>query len=374
MSQQKPRIRVAVVFGGRSGEHAISCATAAAVLRELDRDRYDVIPVGITTAGRWVLLPDQPEQLEGGTAQVDTLVTSNSSVVVPIEGAPRVKLVELESRQTPRELGQVDVVFPLLHGPFGEDGTIQGMFEMADVRYVGSGVLASAVGMDKHFTKIALEAAGLPVGPYTVITDRRWHTDADAALAEAQQLEYPLFVKPARAGSSLGITRVTRAQDLPAAIEEARRHDPKVIVEQGIAGREVECGVLQGHHGAAPRTSPLGEIVMHSQRAEFYDWQTKYFDTEGFTMACPADLPPEQVARVQELAARAFEALECEGLARVDFFVTPDGQPVINEINTMPGFTPYSMFPVMWQAAGMNYSQLLDDLIQLALERPLGLR
>lgn len=374
MNKQNSRIRVAVVFGGRSGEHSISCATAAAVLRELDRSRYDVVPIGISTTGRWVVVPDQPEKLEGGTAQVDTLASPTGDVVVPFTGQDVAQLAELIPPEQAREVGPVDVVLPLLHGPFGEDGTIQGLFEMADVRYVGSGVLASAVGMDKHFTKIALQAAGLPVGPYVVITDRRWRTDRQGALQEARSLQFPVFVKPARAGSSLGITRVTQAGELAAAIDEARIHDPKVIVEQGIVGREIECGVLQGHGDSGPRTAPLGEIVMHSDHASFYDWQTKYFDAAGFTMRCPADLPQSVAREIQDLAGQAFDALGCEGLARVDFFVTKDGQPVINEINTMPGFTPFSMFPVMWQAAGMSYRELLDDLITLALERPVGLR
>lgn len=364
------RIRVAVVFGGRSGEHSISCATAAGVLRELDRERFDVVPVGITRRGKWVLVPDEPALLEGGRAEVDG---SAAALMLSLEAAAGATLVP-GGPQLPEALGAVDVVLPLLHGPFGEDGTIQGLLEMAEVRYVGSGVLASAVGMDKHFMKVVLQGAGLPVSPYVVATPSRWQRDRSAVLDAVASLHFPVFVKPARAGSSLGISRVERLEDVEAAVEAARVHDPKVIIEAGLEGREIEVGVLQGHHGEPPRTAPPGEIVMHSDVATFYDYDTKYFDTEGFSMVCPTELAPEHEAALRDIAARAFEVLECEGLARVDFFLTPTGEAVINEINTMPGFTPFSMFPVMWQAAGMSYGELVSDLIELALERPTGLR
>ena len=364
------RIRVAVVFGGKSGEHSISCSTAAGVLRALDPARFEVIPVGITREGSWVIAPEDPTLIEGGRAEVDE---TGAALALALNGADSALVVK-EASEIPQRLGHVDVVFPLLHGPFGEDGTIQGLFEMADIRYVGSGVLGSAVGMDKHFMKVALIAAGLPVGPYVPVPPRRWRTDRDAVLAEISALTFPVFVKPARAGSSLGISRVERIEDVPAAIAEAQRHDPKVIVEEGIDGREVECAVLQGHGDAEPRTAPLGEIVVDPEHADFYDFESKYFDTEGVTLRCPADVPAEASEEIRALAARAFEALDCEGLARVDFFLTPDGRPIINELNTMPGFTPFSMYPVMWQAAGLSYPELVAELIQLALERPVGLR
>lgn len=364
------RVRVAVVFGGQSGEHSVSCATAAGVLREIDRERFEVIPVGITREGRWVEVPDEPALLEGGRAEVPD---AGGTVVLPPDGAGSARLWVISPGGPPTDLGAVDVVFPLLHGPFGEDGTIQGLLELADVRYVGSGVLSSAVGMDKHFMKVALEAAGLPVGPYVVVTPQRWERDPDGVLSEIADLALPVFVKPARAGSSLGITRVERPEDVAAAIRAAQEHDPKVIVEEGLAGREIECGVLGGRHGVAPRTAPPGEIVMHSGAAAFYDFETKYFSTEGFHMECPAELEPAEVGLVQDLAARSFEALGCEGLARVDFFLD-GGRAVVNEVNTMPGFTPFSMFPVMWARAGMGYGDLVAELIELALERPTGLR
>lgn len=360
-----------MIFGGKSGEHSVSCATAAGVLRAIDRERFDVVPIGITREGAWVRMPDDPALLEGGTAEVAEITTAVGSVVV--DSARASELVEIEGGGAV-DLGRIDVVLPLLHGPFGEDGTIQGFFEMAGVRYVGSGVLSSALGMDKHFTKIALRGAGLPVARHVLVSDARWEHERDAVLAEAEQLGLPMFVKPSRAGSSLGISRVSDPADLPAAIEAARVHDPKVIIEEALAGREVECGVIGGRGGTRPRVAPLGEVVMHSETADFYDYETKYFDAEGFSMVCPAELPPEVAERVQEMAIEAFQALDCEGLARVDFFVDDAGVPTINEINTMPGFTPYSMFPVMWQQAGMTYAGLVTELLELALERRLGLR
>jgi len=364
------KVRVAVVFGGRSGEHSVSCATAAGVLRAIDRDAYDVVPVGITRDGRWVLAPDDPALLEGGRAEI---TADGAQVLVPFGDAPA-PLVVAEPGQVPHQLGAVDVVLPLLHGPYGEDGTIQGLLEMAGTRYVGSGVLASAAAMDKHYMKIVLAGHLLPVGPYTVITPRLWRTDKAAALDAVASLGLPVFVKPARAGSSLGITRVERPEDLEAAVLEAQRHDPKVVVEGAINGREIECAVLEGHGDDAPRTSVPGEIVLDAPAAGFYDYETKYLDTAPLTMAIPADLPEDVVARVQQLAGQAFEALGCEGLARVDFFYTDHGDVVINEVNTMPGFTPYSMYPALWEASGLPYPDLIDELVSLALERSAGLR
>ncbi|SNU00899.1 D-alanine-D-alanine ligase [Ruaniaceae bacterium KH17] len=365
------KARVAVIFGGKSGEHPVSCATAAGVLRAIDRERFEVVPIGITREGAWVLMPDAPELLEGGTAEVSEVTTALGSVVV--DSARTSELVEIHG-EAAVDLGPIEVVLPLLHGPFGEDGTIQGFFEMTDVRYVGSGVLASALAMDKHFTKIALRGAGLPVAQHVLVSNARWRHERQAVLAESERLGLPLFVKPSRAGSSLGITRVTDFAELPAAIEAAREHDPKVIVEAALSGREIECGVIGGRDGGTPRVAPLGEVVMHSQTSDWYDYETKYFDSDGFSMVCPADLPEAVAERVQEMAVAAFQALDCEGLARVDFFVDDDGTPTINEINTMPGFTPYSMFPVMWQKAGLSYPELVTELIELALQRPLGLR
>jgi len=366
------RPRVMVLFGGRSGEHAISCATAGGVLRAIDRDRYDVVAVGITHAGQWVLVDDDPDRWairDGHLPQVEDTATH---VLLPQGTADR-EVQVLRDGQLGSPLGAVDVVFPLLHGPFGEDGTLQGLLELADVRYVGSGVLASAVGMDKHMMKLVLAGSGLAVGPFRVLPAGRRPDQAmlDALVAD---LGLPLFVKPARAGSSLGISRVDDPAALAAAVDEARRHDPKVIVEAGLVGREIECGVLGGRAGAPPRASLPGEILVTDSRHAFYDFEAKYLDEAGVTLACPADLAPDVVQRVQDVAVRAFEAVGCEGLARVDVFVTEGGEVVVNEINTMPGFTPYSMYPRMWEVTGVDYASLVDQLVQLALERPTGLR
>jgi len=362
-----------VLFGGRSGEHGISCVTAGGVLRVIDRDAYDVLAVGITRSGRWVLAPDDPDRwtiVDGRLPEVqDTAVH-----VLPPQAADDLDVRVLEPGRPPRSLGPVDVVFPLLHGPFGEDGTVQGLLELADVRYVGAGVLASALGMDKHMMKLVLAGHGLPVGPFEVLRPGQPERDPDGTLARVAALGLPVFVKPARAGSSLGISRVDDLTDLPAAVAAARVHDPKVIVEAAVVGREVECGVLGGRDGQPARASLPGEIVVTDPRHTFYDFEAKYLDESGVRLAAPADLPADVVAQVQDVAVRCFEAIEAEGLARVDVFVTPQGRVVVNEINTMPGFTPYSMYPRMWHASGLGYAELVDELLRLALARPAGLR
>jgi D-alanine-D-alanine ligase len=371
-AQPSRRPRVAIVFGGRSSEHAVSCATAAGVLRAIDRSKYDIVPIGISRDGQWVLVEDDPTRFELTAGRTPEVESSAAHVVLPLS-TRETSLTVLEAGQPPRELGQVDVVFPLLHGPFGEDGTLQGFLEMSDVRYVGSGVLASAAGMDKHYMKVVFAGHGIPIGPYAVITDRAWRSDRAAAMASCEGLTYPLFVKPARAGSSMGITKVDAPAGLEAAIEAAREHDPKVLVEAGIAGREIECAVLEGHGTDAPRTSHVGEIAVHDNHA-FYDFEAKYLAEADVDLSCPADVPPAVSDEVRRLAAAAFESLGCEGLARVDCFYTDDGRVLVNEINTMPGFTPTSMYPRMWAATGLTYPELIDELLELALERRTGLR
>lgn len=365
------RPRVLLLFGGRSSEHPISCVTAAGVLHAADRQRWDVVPVGVARSGLW-----SPDELDVASFRLD----GDALPEVPEPEAP-VSLralpdgaVELTAADG-SSLGPVDVVFPLLHGPWGEDGTLQGMFESLGLPYVGCGVLASAVGMDKHFMKVAFQAAGLEVGPWETITARDWARDPEAALARAGALAYPLFVKPARAGSSFGITRVTEPAGLRAAVEEARRFDPKVVVEAGIVGREIECAVLDGHGAAAPRASLPGEIVVAHDEGEtqFYDFESKYQDTGTTQLSCPAELPEEEIERLRALAIRAFEAVDGSGLGRCDFFFTPDGRWVVNEINTMPGFTPISMYPAMWERTGLSYDDLISELLDLALERGVGL-
>ncbi len=353
------RTRVAVVFGGRSTEHAISCVSAGSVLAAIDRDRYDVVAVGITPEGRWVLGPDDPALL-AITDGVLPGVDGGRAVALP--GDPTAGgLVPLEDG--PGLLGAVDVVFPVLHGPYGEDGTVQGLLELAGVPYVGSGVLASAAAMDKAIAKVLLRDAGLPVADCVVLREGD-PTDGVAALG------LPVFVKPARGGSSIGISRVDDLADLDVALRDGWAADPKVVVERGVAGREVELGVLQGPGGL--EVSVPAEVRVSADHA-FYDFEAKYL--AGATeLDVPADLPAEVTARLQEMSRTAFRALGCEGLARVDFFVGPDGSPTLNEVNTMPGFTPTSMFPRMWAASGVAYPELVDRLLQAALSRPTGLR
>ncbi|MEU2569093.1 D-alanine--D-alanine ligase family protein [Streptomyces althioticus] len=371
---RKPR--VAVVFGGRSSEHGISVVTAGAVLKAIDRTRYDVLPIGITQDGRWALTADEPERMaiaERRTPSVDQLAESTEgAVVLPVDPADR-EVVYSEPGSVPKALGEVDVVFPVLHGPYGEDGTLQGLLELSGIPYVGSGVLSSAVGQDKEYMKRVFTSFGLKVGPYLVIRPREWARDEAAARKRivdfAGEHGWPLFVKPARAGSSIGITKVDDLAGLDDAVAEARRHDPKILVEAALRGREIECGVLEFEDG--PRASLPAEIPPPDTHA-YYDFEAKYIDsTPGMV---PAPLTDEETAEVRRLAVEAFDAASCEGLVRADFFLTEDGEFVINEINTMPGFTPISMYPQMWQATGVSYQELVDLLIQAALRRSTGLR
>jgi D-alanine-D-alanine ligase len=373
MNEPTRKPRVAVVFGGRSSEHAISCVTAGSVLQAIDRDAYEVVPVGIATDGRWVLESGDPDLLQIKGPDHLPAVDGERATIALARDSAGTDLVVTEPSHPPRTLGEVDVVFPLLHGPFGEDGTIQGLLDLADVRYVGSGVTASAVMMDKHVMKVLLASAGLPVGPYTVITDKEWRRDRAAAMDAVHALSWPVFVKPARAGSSMGITKVSEPAALEAAIEAAREHDPKVVVEAAVFGREIECGVLEGHGTEPTRTSELGECIV-VQNHEFYDYEAKYLAVGDVQLETPADVPAGLAEVIRDMAARAFDVAGCEGLARVDFFLTDTGDVLVNEVNTMPGFTPHSMYPRMWAATGMSYPDLIDELIALALERRTGLR
>jgi D-alanine-D-alanine ligase len=358
------KLVVALLFGGRSSEHSISCATAAGVLAAIDRRRYDVIPVGITKEGAFTLQPDDAS-LFTLNAQDLPVVHDNGSRIHWPENAVTHELTVTESGES-RALGRVDIVFPILHGPWGEDGTIQGMLELVDLPYVGSGVLASSLGMDKHFTKTVLQQAGIPVAPWLTVTSYEWRSDPDAVRAAATRLGLPSFVKPARAGSSVGVSKVKQAAELDAAIERALAEDDRVLIESALVGREVEIAVLGGRPGEATRASVAGEIVVSGR--DFYDFAAKYLDAPGIDLVCPADLSAEELATMQALAVKAFDAIGGEGLARVDFFLTADGF-VINEINTMPGFTPISMFPRCWQESGLSYPALIDELITVALAR-----
>jgi D-alanine-D-alanine ligase len=364
---RKPR--VAVLFGGRSSEHAISCLTAGSVLQAIDPSEYDVVPVGITRDGRWVLVDGDPTRL----AIIDGRLPSVDDAADEVVITGRRELVVSQRGQSPRSLGSIDVVLPLLHGPYGEDGTLQGLLEMADVRYVGSGVLSSALAMDKHFMKLVLAAQGLPICRYIVVQPHEWKKDPAGVVDAVAALHWPVFVKPARGGSSIGISKVSGPDGLASAIEKARDHDPKVLVEECVVGREIECGVLESSDGTWPDVSLPAEIRVASTR-EFYDFEAKYLPEENTALDVPADLSSSLASTVQELAAKAFLALACEGLARVDFFVRPDGSVLLNEVNTMPGFTPQSMFPRMWAANGMTYAELISRLLRTALARSTGLR
>jgi D-alanine-D-alanine ligase len=334
------------------------------VLAAIDRRRYDVIPVGITKEGAFTLQPDDASAF-ALNAQDMPVVHDNGSRIHWPENAVNHELTVTESGES-RSLGRADIVFPILHGPWGEDGTIQGMLELVDLPYVGSGVLASSLGMDKHFTKTVLQQAGIPVAPWLTVTSYEWRTDPDAVRAAATRLGLPSFVKPARAGSSVGVSKVKQASELDAAIETALAEDDRVLIESALVGREVEIAVLGGRPGEATRASVAGEIVVSGR--DFYDFAAKYLDAPGIDLVCPADLSAEELATMQALAVKAFDAIGSEGLARVDFFLTTDGF-VINEINTMPGFTPISMFPRCWQESGLGYPALIDELITVALAR-----
>jgi D-alanine-D-alanine ligase len=366
------RIRVAVVFGGRSSEHAISCVSAGSVLGHLDRERFEIVPVGITPEGGWVLGRDDPEALSIQNRQLPAVDSTGTSLTLPAD--PTLGgLVRLDPGRAGEVLSAVDVAFPVLHGPYGEDGTIQGLLELAGTPYVGAGVLASAAAMDKEFTKKLLAAEGLPVGDVVVLRP------GVATLSDAQRdrLGLPVFVKPARAGSSVGITKVASWAALPAAIAAAREHDPKVLVEAAVVGREVECGVLEFPDGSVRASLPAEIRLVGSgedgSAPEFYDFESKYLD-DVCEFDIPAKLDDAATERVRELAIAAFTALDCQGLARVDFFALEDGSLVVNEVNTMPGFTPISMFPRMWAVTGVDYPALLGTLIETALARGTGLR
>jgi D-alanine-D-alanine ligase len=342
------RTRLAILYGGRSAEHQVSVVSARSVMEALDPDRFEVVPVAITRDGAWLLPDRSPLEL-----------TASDGALPEVEPAGRELAVRPE-----QGVSGVDVVFPILHGPFGEDGTVQGLFELADLPYVGSGVLASALAMDKAMAKVVLAQAGLPQGPYLVVPERDWRADPDRVAAEvAARLAYPVFTKPARLGSSIGISKVKTPGELAAGMATAFAHDTKAVVEQGIAARELECGVLGND---APEASVVGEVIPSH---EFYDFEAKYLD-DALKLEIPAQVPDAVRSQVRALSLRAFQALDCEGFARVDFFYEEaTGRVLLNEVNTIPGFTPKSMFPMLWAASGLTYPDLVARLVDLAVER-----
>lgn len=357
------------MYGGRSSEHAISVVSAGSVLAAMQPSRYDVTTIGITREGRWVQTEADPRQLQIAGRQLPEVTaadatdapTSRDSPEAGVAPRAAAELALFDARSAVSLLDTVDVVFPVLHGAYGEDGTIQGLLEMAGVPYVGSGVLASATAMDKAFTKTVLKAAGLDVGSYVVA--RR---GTPLQPADIEHLGLPVFVKPARAGSSVGITRVRDYGELADALTLAFEHDSKVLVEAAIEGREIECGVLQDADGTVSASLPA-EIRLHPD-FDWYSFEAKYLD-DACDFDIPAKLPDDLIAAVQSAACVAFEALECSGLARVDFFVSTGGSLIVNEVNTMPGFTPISMYPRMWAQSGVGYAELIDRLVSTALAK-----
>ncbi|RKT84112.1 D-alanine-D-alanine ligase [Saccharopolyspora antimicrobica] len=349
-------LRVAVVFGGRSDEHDVSCGSAASVLAHLDRRRYDVVPVKIEPDGTWIVGKDDPDLFTAADQRARPFLTDDFARVHGSE--------EQALSGIPRALEQIqdaDVLFPALHGPYGEDGTLQAMLDMCGIPFVGNGVLASAVGMDKEYAKKLLAAAGLAVADGVVLRD-----DRDAlSTAEKERLGLPVYVKPARSGSSVGVSRVDAWEALPTAIAAAKRSDRKVLVEAALTGREIDVGVLERPDGSVEVSPPLEIRLAPHQR--LFDHEAKYTDS-GTTFEVPARLDPQTTEHLRVLSLRAFAALECSGLLRVDFFVDDDGTATVNEVNTFPGFTSSSQYPRMWQAVGLEYAELLDTLIETALQ------
>lgn len=373
--------RIVVMYGGKADEHSISCISAASALRALDTDKFEAIPVGITKDGKWIVNGENPLgwSLDEGLPTVEKTPGAKEVVLEVALGQDGFFAREDDGTLTP--FGHVDAVFPVLHGPYGEDGTIQGLFEMMGVPYVGCGVLASAACMDKHYTKVLLAAAGIPVAPGITLDARsfdkasEFKANADAIMAQVSEagLQYPLFVKPSRAGSSFGVTKVEQIGDaaaLAAAVFEASRHDWRVLVEQGIDAREIECAVVRIHPTDPTRAALPGEVVL-DRRSEgddqFYDFDSKYMDSQASHTEIPAKIGDDLIARVRETAVRAFDAVDGMGLSRVDTFVTADGDVLVNEINTLPGCTSISMFPQAWEAMGIPFRTVVTDLIEGAL-------
>jgi D-alanine-D-alanine ligase len=392
------KLRVGILFGGRSGEHEVSLLSAASVLNAIDKNKYDVVPIGITKDGRWLTAEHAEDLLQGKivlesrqlragdpeTTPAAAVLARGEAVIVPPEPVHRQSgLVPFQSEATLTRRASdrainVDVIFPVLHGTFGEDGTIQGLLELADIAYVGAGVLGSAAGMDKDIMKSLFIAAGIPIVKHVTILRSAWEIDSKNNGAKKirklveSKLKYPVFVKPANLGSSVGISKVHNRKELGPAIEEAAKFDRKIVIEQGVGGkknkaREIECSVLGNDN---PTASVPGEIVPGK---EFYDYTAKYLD-EGSQLIIPAKLSKADTKRVQELAIAAFKAVDCSGLARVDFLIEPglqkkSGKIYLNEINTMPGFTAISMYPKLWAASGLAYADLIDRLIQFGIER-----
>jgi D-alanine-D-alanine ligase len=365
------KIRVGVLFGGQSSEHEVSLASARSVLRAIDPDKYDAVPIGITKKGTWLTSGDPMAQLRaGGQGDASALEAGSSVFASDPSGGGRAEIVEIMpskggSRELTARLGQaLDVIFPVLHGPYGEDGTVQGMLALTGIPYVGSEVLGSAAGMDKITMKSVFRDSGLPVASYVGVTRAEWERDHVGVQARAERLmQYPMFAKPSNMGSSVGVGKIHGPQEFATAVDLAARYDRRIVIEQGLDARECECGVLGND---APEASVVGEVVPGN---EFYDYRAKYVD-DNSDLVIPAQIPGKLAEEIRHLSVEAFKALDCAGMARVDFFVARDlSQVWISELNTIPGFTRISMYPKLWEASGVPYPELIDRLIALAFER-----
>ncbi|MEO8285931.1 MAG: D-alanine--D-alanine ligase family protein [Chloroflexota bacterium] len=363
------KLRVGVLFGGQSNEHEVSLASARSVMRAMDPDKYEIVPIGITKQGLWLTSGDPMTQLRSGV-DASSVPQLGSLLAPDPTGEGPAEIVELSGGNSPSQAmsarfsQQIDIIFPVLHGPMGEDGTIQGMLELAGIPYVGAGVLGSAVGMDKAMMKEVFVARGLPVAPYLLVTRKRWRTDPVAVQLDAERrLTYPMFAKPSNMGSSVGVSKIHGPEEFAEAVNLAVRYDRRILVEQGLEARECECAVLGNDE---PQASVVGEIVPGN---EFYDYRAKYVD-DNSTPVIPAEISETFSEEIRRLAVDAFKAIDGAGMARVDFFLERDLSAVwINEVNTIPGFTRISMYPKLWEASGIPYSELIDRLIELAIER-----
>ncbi len=355
------KLKIGIIFGGRSGEHEVSYCSAISIIKAIDKDKYTVVPIGITKEGRWISPQDSELALQSGKIE-------GKSTVILLNDPYGKALVRIDNNQRLDKgsaLEKLDVIFPVLHGPYGEDGTVQGLLELADIPYVGAGVAASAISMDKDLMKTIFKQKNLPVLKWVTIKRKNWHKDKEEILSLIQDgFEYPLFVKPTNLGSSVGITKVHKKEELDKAIDLAASYDRKILIEEGLEEvREIECGVLGNDE---PQVSVVGEV---RPAGEFYDYDSKYID-KATQLIVPTDLPDRVSLKVQEIALKAFKAIDAAGMARVDFFVSKKENKIyLSEINTIPGFTSVSMYPRLWEASGISYPELIDRLIQLALER-----
>ncbi len=352
------KIKVALVYGGKSGEHEVSLQSAKSVYEALDKDKYDIHLIGIDKTGRWLLGEASHYLLNTSNPKLIALNEANTKEITPVQSGTTTGLITIENGG---EMGTVDVFFPIMHGTYGEDGSMQGMLELLNTAYVGAGVLGSAIGMDKDVMKRLLTQAGIPVTDY--VTVRKGERGREIVKRAVEQFGFPLFVKPANMGSSVGVSKVSNKKELVKAVQTALKYDIKALIEKAVTGREIECSVLGNSN---PLASVPGEVIPHH---EFYSYEAKYIDENGAGLVIPAHLPADIKTMIQKTAVDAFKVLECSGMARVDFFLTAGGEIFVNEINTIPGFTKISMYPKLWEASGLSYRELLDRLIQLAIER-----